>query len=416
MSQPDKNLSPKSEAKLRRSVSLPLITLYGLGTTIGAGIYVLIGATAARAGLYAPVSFLIAAFVISFSAASFAELSGRFPVSAGEAAYVRAGFGPAAFPVVVGLMVAASGIVSSAALVQGGAGYLTTLVDLPRVMLVATLPMLLGALAVWGISESLRAAALLTLIEVGGLLIVIAGGGEAALENLSAPEFSLPAFDVDIAAGIIASGLLAFFAFVGFEDIVNIAEEVKNPARTLPWAIGLTLLLTTLFYVLVSSIAVLTVPLDELEASSAPLSLVLERSAGMSGTTIAAIAVAAVLNGVLIQIVMASRVFYGLARMGNLPAAIGHVNRITHTPVTATIIATGMILVLALTVPLTRLAQLTSILILLIFSLVNLALWRIKRKDPARPEGFSVPGWWPLAGFLISVAFLVADIVRRIVL
>lgn len=411
----NRTTSPPDDAGLRRTISLPLLTLYGLGTTIGAGIYVLVGATAAKAGLYAPLAFLAAAAVISFSAASFAELSGRFPVSAGEAVYVREGFGAGLLPLITGLMVAASGIVSSAVLVKGGAGYLTTLIDLPGTFFIAILPLLLGAVAVWGIAESLRAAALLTLVEIGGLMIVIIGGGGAAVDSLADPSFALPPFDADAVAGIIAAGLLAFFAFIGFEDIVNIAEEVREPRRTLPWAIALTLALTTLFYLLVSGIAVLTVPLGDLAEAPAPLSLVLERSAGISGRIIAVIAVAAVLNGVLIQMVMASRVFYGLARMGNLPAAIGVVNPFTHTPLRATVLVTAIILFLALAAPLTRLAETTSTLILIIFSIVNLALWRIKTKDTAPVEGFSVPRWLPLVGFCVSVAFLLADLARRLI-
>jgi len=410
-----KDNSPVASDTLRRSVSLPLITLYGLGTTIGAGIYVLIGATAAHAGLYAPLAFIISAIVISFSAACFAELSGRFPVSAGEAAYVRAAFGPGLFPLVIGLLVAASGIVSSATLVQGGAGYLISLLDLPQTVYLLFLPPLLGAIAMWGITESLSAAAFLTLIEVGGLLFVIAGGGGSAIERLSDPALTVPPFDADAMSGIVAAGLLAFFAFIGFEDIVNLAEEVKNPKKTIPWAIGLTLLLTTILYVLVSSIAVLTVPLQELADAPAPLSLVLERSAGISGTTIAIIAVAAVLNGVLIQMVMAARVLYGLARMGNLPASLSTINPVTHTPVRASLLVITIIMILALSVPLNQLATLTSVLILIVFSLVNLALWRIKKRDPAPLEGFSVPTWLPLAGFIISTGFLFADLIRRIV-
>lgn len=414
MADADSPAVPAGEPELRRTVSLPLITLYGLGTTIGAGIYVLVGATAAHAGLYAPLAFLIAAAVVSLSAASFAELSGRFPVSAGEAAYVRAGFGPGWLPLTVGLLVAASGIVSSAALVQGGAGYILTLVEMPRLAVVAALPILLGALATWGISQSLRAAALLTLVEIGGLALVIAGGGGAAAARLADPAFALPPFDADAVAGLVGAGLLAFFAFIGFEDIVNIAEEVKNPKRTIPWAIALTLVLTTALYVLVSGIAVLTVPAGELGQSSAPLALVLERTAGATGPLVALVASAAVLNGVLIQMVMASRVLYGLARMGNLPAALGHVDPRTRTPLRATVLVVAIILALALAFPLSQLAQVTSVLILIIFSMVNLALWRIKRREAVAPPGFTVPRWLPLAGFVISVSFLFADVARRV--
>lgn len=403
------------EPPLRRSVSLPLLTLYGLGTTIGAGIYVLVGASAARAGLYAPLAFVVAALVISFSAASFAELSARIPASAGEAAFVRAAFGPGLLPLAIGLLVAASGIVSSAALVQGGAGYLGALLDLPRLAYVIALPLLLGSLAIWGISESLRAAALLTVVEIAGLLMVVAGGGGSALERLADPAFVLPPFDTDAIAGIVSAGLLAFFAFIGFEDIVNVAEETKRPRRTIPLAIGLTLIITTVFYVAVSAVAVLTVPLDALGASRAPLALVMERSAHATGPLVAAIASAAVLNGVLIQMIMATRVVYGLARMGNLPSLLAHVNASTRTPARATLAVTALILILALTVPLDRLAEVTSILILIVFSVVNLALWWLKKHQSAPPDQFTVPRWLPLLGFLVSIVFLFADVMRRVV-
>ena len=168
-------------------------------------------------------------------------------------------------------------------------------------------------------------------------------------------------------------------------------------------------------YVIVGGIAVLTVPLDALGSAEAPLALVLERSAGITGTAISAIAVAAVLNGVLIQMVMASRVLYGLARMGNLPAVLATVNATTHTPVRASLLVVAIVLCLAMAFSLDALAQTTSILILSVFSLVNLALWRIKRREAAPPGVFTVPGWLPITGFFVSVAFLFADLVRRLV-
>ncbi|GAB4226583.1 MAG: amino acid permease [Methyloligellaceae bacterium] len=409
---PDASLEKR--ASLKRSVSLPLLTLYGLGTTVGAGIYVLIGATAAQAGYYAPLAFVIAALVVAIPAACYAELSSRFPVSAGEAAYVRAGFGDGVLPLVTGLLVAISGIVSSATLVQGGTGYLRTLLDLPEPVYLVILPLLFGAIAVWGVSESLRAAALFTIIEVGGLLLIIIGGNDTAAQRFADPGFSLPPFDGAALAGVFSAGLIAFFAFIGFEDIVNLAEEVRNPKRTIPWAIGLTLAITTLLYVMVCSIAVLAVPLDELTRSSAPLSLVLERAADIHGSLISVIAVAAVLNGVLIQMIMASRVFYGLARMGKLPALLGRVHPVTRTPVNATLLVTAVIMGLAFSLELEQLATMTSVLLLMVFALVNLALWRLKRREPAPPDMFSVPDWLPLAGFFACVLFLLSDIAGRL--
>ncbi len=400
---------PQTGPTLKRSISLPLLVLYGLGTTIGAGIYVLIGATAAEAGVYAPFAFLVSAVIVSLSAASFAELAGRFPVSAGEARYVREGFGGKALPLMVGLMVALSGIVSSATLIQGGAGYAMEFFPQPRWGLAVIIWGLIFFLSAWGISQSVGAAALLTLIEAGGLLLII-GAGLGHSDTL-AQRFSEIPFPSDMAAlgGILGAGLLAFFAFIGFEDIVNVSEEVKRPKRTVPLAIGLTLLITTLLYMAVATIAVLMVPLDELGGSQAPLSLVFERTTGFGGHFVSAIAITAVLNGVIIQFVMASRVIYGLSRMGDLPAFLGQVHPLTRTPLLATALVAGIVLVLTLFFPLTRLAEATSTLILIIYFLVNLALWRIKTREKHPPsEIFTVPRWLPLLGAVTNAFFLSA--------
>ncbi|MCP4184007.1 MAG: amino acid permease, partial [Hyphomicrobiales bacterium] len=158
---------------LQRRLSLPLLTLYGLGVTVGAGIYVLVGATAAKAGVYAPVSFLLAAAVVAFTCFTYSELSTRFPVSAGEAAYVRSGFNSRVPAMAIGLMVAASGVVSSAAISIGATAYLEHLVPLPPAMLTILIILVLGLIAAWGILESVVMAAIITLIEIGGLCFVV---------------------------------------------------------------------------------------------------------------------------------------------------------------------------------------------------------------------------------------------------
>jgi len=399
--------------ELRRSLSLPLVVLYGLGVTIGAGIYVLLGATAARAGVYAPLSFVLASIVVAFSAASFAELSARFPVSAGEAAYVRAGFRSGWLALVVGFLVILSGVVSSAAVAVGSTGYLRELVDLPDAALVSIVVLGLGAVAAWGIMESVVFASLFTIIEAGALLAIVGvgiGGNPDLVFEL--PRVIPPIADFGAWTAISGAGLLAFFAFIGFEDMVNLAEEVKCPERALPRAIFLTLVLATLIYFLVTSVAVLSVPLDQLAASRAPLSFVFGHITGASPVVITAIASVATLNGVIIQIIMASRVLYGLGKQGSLPAVFARIHTRTRTPLIATASITAVVLTLALLFPLEGLAEWTSRIVLVIFAFVNMALLLLKRRASPAPDGsFTVKIWVPFAGALTCLALLASDLV-----
>ena len=213
------------EVSLHRRLTLPLLTLYGLGTTVGAGIYVLVGTTAAKAGFYAPVSFLLAAAVVAFTGFSYSEFSTRYPVSAGEAAYVRNGFNSRVLALVVGLMVAVSGIVSSAAISIGAVAYLGNLIPLSPMMLTVLVILILGLFAAWGILESVTLAAIFTLIEIGGLCFVVYYGYTLRPDLLNELGRVFPPFEIDAWTGIVSAGLLAFFAFVGFEDIANVVTR-----------------------------------------------------------------------------------------------------------------------------------------------------------------------------------------------
>lgn len=395
------------EPHLKRSLSLPLVVLYGLGVTIGAGIYVLLGAAAGQAGIHAPFSFVIAVTVVAFSAASFAELSGRLPFSAGEAAYVRAGFRSDRLSLFVGLLVITMGTVSCAAIAVGSIGYVQVFVALPDAVLIALIVLSLGGIAAWGITESVALASLFTVVEVAALLFVAGSGIVLRPEILLELPRVVPGLEAAAWVAAASGGLLAFFAFIGFEDIVNLAEEVKQPERNLPWAILLTLLATALVYFLVASVAVLSMPIDELADAPAPLSLLFVRLTGASPVLITAIAIVATLNGVIIQIIMASRVLYGLARQHNLPEALARVDPRTRTPLVATATIVAIVLVLALAAPLAALAEWTSRIALVIFAFVNLALWRLKRRGEPAPAGvFTVPQWVPVAGFASCVGLL----------
>ncbi len=397
---------------LKRALTLPMVTLYGLGVTIGAGIYVLVGATAAKAGFYAPVSFLLAACVTAFTGFSYAELSTRMPVSAGEAAYVRAGFNSSNLALVVGLMVAASGVISSAAVAIGAAAYIQHFVALPPMVLIVAVILVLGMAALWGIVESVVLASIFTLVEISGLGLVVYIGLTTSHDIAGNLHQLIPPLELGPWSGIFAASLLAFFAFVGFEDIANVAEEVKDPGRTMPRAIFLTLIISTLVYIAVVAVVVLVVPMEKLVNSSAPLALVFDRAGSNTKNLFNLIAIIATLNGILIQMIMASRILYGLASQDNLPKVLGQVHPTTRTPVNATLLVVGIILVLALFLPIIQLAEFTSLVVLSVFSLVNLSLIRIKQKSDPVPENvFQVSRWVPVGGLVCCLILLLSALV-----
>ena len=377
---------------LKRRLGIGLLTLYGVGVMVGAGIYVLVGAVAGQAGVWAPLAFVLAAIIAAPTGLSYAELTGRIPEAAGEAAYLRAATGQPLAAAAVGLAIEVVGVVSAAVVLQGGVGYLRAIVDLPEALLIVTIGIALGIAALIGVLESLMLAAVLTVIEIIGLLVVIGVGatGPVAIQPELASSFGL--------VGIAAGGVLAFFAFLGFEDMVNMVEETREPARTVPRAIFAALALTTVLYVLVSWAAVRAVPIDQLSQSRQPLVLVFETATGRSSGFLSLIAVAAALNGVLAQIVMSARVLYGLGRFLRPLRVFHHAHPRLGTPVLATVLATAVTVTLALTAPLLALAELTSAVLLLVFMAINGALIVLKRGGPPPVGVFVAPSWVPWAG------------------
>jgi len=406
---------PNPPLKLKRSLTLLLAVLYGLGVTIGAGIYVLVGIAAERSGMHAPLAFVFAAVVMSFSAASFAELGTRMPVSASEAAYAEKAFNRPWLSLTVGLLVVLTAAISAATISVGSAGYLGVFVDLPPKWIITLVVLSMGLVACLSTRQSVTVAGIMTLIELGGLMLIIAAGFGVGSEVVTRLPEILPASgDIMVWVGLSGTTLIAVFAFIGFEHLVNVAEEMKNPSRTLPWALFLTLGLTALVYVLVVWVAVVAVPPDELAKSSAPLALVFERLTGMPLITMSLIAVMATLNGIIVHVIMISRVVYGLATQGNLPRILTNLNARTGTPLLATAIGVGVILALALAVPLAGLADLAARFTLVIFAIVNITLIRIKSLETSPPaQAFVCPGWVPIAGLVSSVGLLLMDALVR---
>ena len=399
------------EPSLRRAVSLPWLVLYGLGTTIGAGIYALTGVVAGRAGMLSPFAFLLAASIALFSAFAFAELGSRFPRAGGEAVYVREGFASLRLSVAVGLLVVLAGLISAATVSVAFVGYLGEFVAMPRAAAVVAVLLAIGAIAAWGVKESVTAAGLITLIEIGGLLMVVTFGADR-LAELPERAGEFLALGNSAWQGVGFAAVLAFYAFLGFEDMVNVAEEVRGVRRTMPLAILITVAVTAALYGLVSLVSVLAVPPAELAASGAPLVLVFERCGG-SAALLGTIGIFALLNGALIQVIKASRVLFGLAGQGGVPLAFGRVNARTRTPLVATALATALAAALAATLPLETLAEATSLVTLTTFALANLALVRVKRRDP-RPAGVMVfPTFVPVVGFLLTVGLIALDVLSR---
>lgn len=392
--------------KLQPQVGTFLLTLYGLGTTVGAGIYALIGEVAATAGYFAPLAFLLSAAIAGLSAASFAELSQRLPKAAAAALYVETGFGSKEFAVLVGLVVAFAGLVSSAALVNAFYGYLTDVYPVSRGYLIIGTTAVVTAIAIWGIGESLRIAAVVTAIEIAGLALVIGVNYDSPAQYpqmlASAPIESGTGLSIALAA------VLGFYAYIGFEDMVDLSEEVRDVKRSMPLAIAFTLAITTLLYCSLALIAVTAVPIEELATNTAPMSLLYAQGGG-NPALISGIALFAIINGVLIQIIMASRVFYGLAVRHQFLQPLSRVNAKTKTPIRATLLSGLFVVLLALVGQLGNLATITAVLVLAVFAVVNLALWKIKKRERMNNVRHGLPLHISLLGFLSCLALLITQ-------
>lgn len=399
-------MNPEHSSKLKRNVTLPMLVFYGLGNIFGAGIYVLIGEMAGLAGIYIPLSFLLACIVVSFTALSYAELSARYPQSAGEAVYINEGFHKPALSTLVGISIALTGLLSSATILDGFHGYLSTFVEIPDTLTSMVLLILISSIAVWGITQSVIITAILTLIETFGLGMVIYVGLDHVVLSEQVIHSFMPPTEPHLLYSIILGAFLAFYAFIGFEDMVNIAEEVKKPRKTMPSAIIITLFIATLFYITIALVSISVVPAQELSHSSAPLAMVYETATHNKATILSIIAMFAVINGALIQIIMVSRIFYGMSKNGWLPHFLSLVHPRTSTPINATLVAAILVFILTTTFPILTLAQSTSFVIFITFTLVNISLIRIKLKQP-NPIGISVyPLFVPMTAVVLNLTML----------
>jgi len=400
----DKN--DQQEVTLKRGLSLPLLIFYGVGTVLGSGVYILTGKIAGEAGMFAPLSFVLASIIAGFTGFSYAELTSRFPQSAGEVVYVKEAFHTKRFSTMIGYLIVLSAILSTATVSRGFVGYLHVFVETPELLTIILLNILIAVIALWGILESAILIMVITIIEIVGIIFFVGVAGHHLGDIPQRLPELLPSTDIADWRGIVGGAFLAFFTFIGFEDLVNEAEESKNPKRDLPIAIIFTLIMLTLVYLLVSLIAVLALPPAALAESKAPLSDILGQYNSSYPYIISLICLVASLNGTIVQVVMGSRVLYGMSKQSLAPKFLATLNPTTRTPVYATVLMIVFICLLALWSDLKALASYTDYVLIFVFMIVNLSLWWIKRKDTKRAP-FTVPQWVPLVGFVLCALFLV---------
>lgn len=397
----------KKDIGLKKQLSTVQILLYGVGTMLGAGIYVLVGKVAGYAGTLTPLSFIIAGVLAGLTAYSYSLLSPRFPKSGGEIVYVANAFNSKHLSVLVGWGVIFTGFISAAAIIKGFVGYLDVFIELPEALVIIISMILLCMLAIRGINESLNAIGLITLIEVGGLIFVILVAGidlEEFSSKFSQMFVAAPGYDI---FAVFQGAFLAFYAFVGFEDLANIAEEAKDPKKSMPIAIMGSLFIALFLYIVVAIVAVLSLPLDELSSTNAPLAEILSKKGQNYVYIISLISLIAVLNGVLAQVIMGARVLYGLAGQNSAPKMFYRVHEKFRTPVLATIVITIGIVVLAIFIPIVQLANTTSYVIISIFTLVNLSQVKLASKDYGTKCWKNRKFILPLIAALLCIVFLV---------
>jgi amino acid transporter len=350
---------------------LPLLTFYGLGTILGAGIYVLIGEVTLRAQKFASISFIVAACIASVTAYSFARLSSMYPKSAGEAAYAYAAFSSRTISALVGIVVIVIGSVSAATMVKGFAAYFSSIINSQEIIVIIIIISFITAFSIWGISQSIILASIITVIEVLGLLFVVYVIVDVSeLSSYQYPDVSLTTNTIPV---IFYAAFISFYAYIGFEDIVNIAEETIDARRVVPLAILLSLIISTFLYVLLSVTCSIFIPMHVFENSSAPFVSIVEHK-GYDPTLIAVVSMIAIINGALVQQIMAARVLYGMAKQKLFLSFFKKVNPRTRTPIYATIVIAGVILILSTSIDLITLAEITSAITLIVFIVVQVSL------------------------------------------
>jgi len=391
----------KTTFKLKRTLGLTEATFYGIGIILGAGIYAIIGegAKVAQGSLW--ISFVIAAIIGSFTGLSYAEMSGRFSKEAAEYNYTKKAFNRNYLSFIIAWIMIIAGVFSVSAVSLGFAGYFTNLFGGAPILVAIVLIVLLSLLNWFGIKESARFNMLSTLIEMGGLVLVVLIGIFLVSSNgFGSDLLTLPATGL---AGIMTAVGLIFFAYIGFEDVANMSEEVKNPQKTVPKALIISIALTTILYILVSVFAISSVGWETLANSKAPLTTIADKGLGPSGIFIMSlIALFATANTALIIMIVISRILYGVSCQKDLPKMFSRIGN-RGTPYIS-VFTVAIVCILALFLGgLKIVASLTDIGIFIVYLFVNLSLIKLRFSKKDRYSGFRTPlniGKFPVLAFL----------------
>lgn len=372
---------------LKRTLGLVECTLMGVGVILGAGVYVLIGRAAGLAGNGVWISLLAAALVAGLTGLSYAELSSFIPKAGGEYYYVRRAMGE--FPAFVVTWLLAVGVmICGAAVALGFASYFSGMFGTDQVVTASVLIAACGALLVYGIKQSAWVAGLCTILELTGLAIIIVVG----LPTLGTVNY-LETAPLG-ATGLLSAATLIFFAYIGFEEIVQLSEETRDPTRTIPRAVVLSIVISTVLYVAVAVCAVSVLGWRELGASGSPLADVAALRLGPRAfVLLSVIALFSTGNTVLILVMSASRLLYGMGEDRTLPRALASVHRSRQTPYVSTIVVvTAAIAVIVLLERLEVVANLTNFAMLTTFTIVNTSVVVLRYREPDAPRPFRIPG------------------------
>lgn len=370
--------------ELERSLSLWQITLMSVGVILGAGIYVVIGEAAGLAGNMVWFSFVLAAVVASFTGLSYVELASRFPTAAAEYTYVEQSFGKR-LAWVTGWMIIAGSIIGSATVALGFARYLSAIINTPVITTAFIALLIIGFVLFLGVQETASVTILFTLIEAAGLIIVIFIG----LPSLGSVDYTQMAEGIK---GLLQAGVLIFFGYIGFEGITRLANETKQPEKTIPKAILISLVITTILYILVGLVAVSVVPWSDLAASKAPLALVAQQVFGeRSFLALSVIALFSTFNTSLAMLLSGSRIVYGMAEQHGLPHIFTKVNSKTKSPWVAIIGVVLASLLFLFIGDVATVANLTNFTIFVVFIIVNATVIYFRYKKPI-DTGFKTPG------------------------
>lgn len=396
----------RQDEPLPRVLGLWQLSIAGMGIILGAGIYALLSPAAALAGNAVWLALLIAAGVALASGLSYAELAAMLPTAGAEYDYAARALGERV-GIAVGWLVLAATVISSATVALGFAAYLRTLWAVPAVPAAVVLIAALALLLLYGVRESAGVAVLLTLVEIGGLLAVILTGlsraGAVDLLELSPAGFG----------GVLQAAALVFFAFIGFEQIAKLAEEAKDPGRTIPRALLIAVAGATTLYVLVAIATVALLGWEGASATAAPFSAAIGAAFGPSAAAaISVTALTATANTVLIELLAASRIGYGMARSGAAPRGLGRLST-RQVPWVAVIAASAAAAVFTLPAGIEFLANATNFLIFVTFIVVDASVVVLRRTMPGADRPFRVPLAFrgvpvlPLLGIAASLGLLV---------